>query len=83
MHVFIIPLVYKSVFVSGSLHAFKILRVTQVYNKYVQYYTQNTRQSRVEITDCAVVYFDHIAVFEVLHRSASIKGGAHICFVDA
>ena len=31
-------------------------------------------QSRVEIEDYSVVYFDHITVFEVPYR---IKGGAH------
>ena len=40
-------------------------------------------QSRVEIEGYSVAYFDRIAVFEVLYRWTSIKGGAHTSFVDA
>ena len=37
----------------------------------------------VEIKGYFVAYFDRIAVFEVLYLWTSIKGGAHMCFVDA
>ena len=40
-------------------------------------------QSRVEIKDYSVAYFDCIAAFEVPYCWTSIKGGAHTCFVDA
>ena len=33
--------------------------------------------------DYSVTYFDHIAVFEVPYCWTSVKGGAHMCFVDA
>ena len=39
-------------------------------------------QSRVEIEDYSVAYFHRIAVFEMLYRSTSIKGRAHMCFID-
>ena len=39
-------------------------------------------QSRVEIKDYSVVYFDRIAVFEMLYCRTSVKGGAHTRFVD-
>ena len=29
-----------------------------------------------------VAYFDHIAAFKVLYRWTSVKGAAHMCFVD-
>ena len=40
-------------------------------------------QSRVEIEGYSVAYFDRITVFEALYRWTFIKGGAHMCFVDA
>ena len=40
------------------------------------------QQSRVEIKGYSVSYFDHIATFEVLCRWTSVKGGAHMHFVD-
>jgi len=35
-----------------------------------------------EIEDHFVIYFDHIAVFEVPHCCTLIKGGAHTCFLN-
>ena len=40
-------------------------------------------QSRVEIEDYSIAYFDQIAVFEVPYRWTSVKGGAHMCFIDS
>ena len=40
-------------------------------------------QSRVEIEDDSVAYFDHIAAFKASYRWISIKGGAHMRFVDS
>ena len=40
-------------------------------------------QSRVEIEDYSVAYFDRITVFEAPYRWTSVKGGAHTRFVDA
>ena len=40
-------------------------------------------QSHVEIEGYSVVYFNRIAMFEALYHWTSIKGGAHMCFVDA
>ena len=40
-------------------------------------------QSRVEVEGYSVAYFDRIAVFEVTYRWTSIKGGAHMHFVDS
>ena len=40
-------------------------------------------QSRVEIEGYSVAYFDRIAAFEAPLRWTSIKGGAHIRFVDS
>ena len=40
-------------------------------------------QSRVEIEDYSVAYFDRIAVFEAPYRWTSVKGRAHTRFVDA
>ena len=40
-------------------------------------------QSRVEIKGYSVVYFDHIAAFEVPYRRTSVKGGTHMRFVDS
>ena len=40
-------------------------------------------QSRVEIEGYSVVYFDRIAAFEAPYRWTSVKGGAHMHFVDA
>ena len=40
-------------------------------------------QSHVEIEGYSVVYFDYIAAFEVPYRWTSIKGGAHMRFVDS
>ena len=37
----------------------------------------------VEIEDYSVVYFNRIAVFEALYRWTFVKGGAHMCFIDA
>ena len=39
-------------------------------------------QSRVEIESYSVAYFGRIAVFEALYHWISVKGGAHMCFVD-
>ena len=39
-------------------------------------------QSHVEIEGYSVVYFDRIAAFEVPYCWTSIKGGAHMRFVD-
>ena len=39
-------------------------------------------QSRVEIEGYSVAYFDRIAAFEVPYRWTSVKGGAHMHFVD-
>ena len=40
-------------------------------------------QSCVEIKGYSVAYFYRIAVFEAPYRLTSVKGGAHMCFVDA
>ena len=40
-------------------------------------------QSRVEIEGYSVAYFDRIAAFEVPYHCTSIKGGAHMRFVDS
>ena len=40
-------------------------------------------QSRVEIEGYSVAYFDHIVAFEALYCWTSIKGGAHIRFIDS
>ena len=40
-------------------------------------------QSRVEIEGYSVVYFDRIAAFEAPYRWTSVKGGAHMRFVDS
>ena len=40
-------------------------------------------QSCVEIEGYSIAYFDHITVFEALYRWTSVKGGAHMCFVNA
>ena len=39
-------------------------------------------QSRVEIEGYSVVYFDCITVFEAPYHWTSVKGGAHMHFVD-
>ena len=39
-------------------------------------------QFGVEIEDYSVAYFDRIAAFEVLYCWTSVKGGAHMHFVD-
>ena len=39
--------------------------------------------SRVEIEDYSFAYFDRIAVFEGPYHWTSLKGRAHMCFVDA
>ena len=39
-------------------------------------------QSRVEIEGYSITYLDRIAVLEALCRWTSVKGGAHMCFVD-
>ena len=39
-------------------------------------------QSRVEIEGYSIVYFDCIATFEALHRWTSVKGEAHMRFVE-
>ena len=39
-------------------------------------------QYRVEIEGYSIAYFDCIAVFEAPYRLTSIKGGAHMHFVD-
>ena len=40
-------------------------------------------QSRVEIEGYSVAYFDRIVAFKVPYRWISIKGGAHMRFVDS
>ena len=40
-------------------------------------------QSRVEIEDYSVAYFNRIAAFEVPYHSTSIEGGAHMRLVDS
>ena len=40
-------------------------------------------QSRVEIEGYSVAYFDSIVAFEVPYRWTSVKGGAHMRFVDS
>ena len=40
-------------------------------------------QSRLEIKDYSVAYFDRFAAFEVPYRWTSIKGGTHMRFVDS
>ena len=39
-------------------------------------------QSRVEIEGYSITYFNHITAFEAVYHWTSIKGGAHMCFVD-
>ena len=39
-------------------------------------------QSRVEIEHYSIAYFDHITAFKVLYPSTSVKGGAHMRYVD-
>ena len=43
----------------------------------------NMWQSCVETKGYSVMYFDQIAVFEAPYRWTSVKGGAHMCFMDA
>ena len=40
-------------------------------------------QSRVEIEGYSVAYFDRIATFEAPYRWTSVKGGAHMRYVDS
>ena len=40
-------------------------------------------QSQVEIEHYFVAYFARIAAFEVLLRGTSVKGGAHMCWVNS
>ena len=40
-------------------------------------------QSRVEVEDYSVMYFDCIAAFKAPYCWTSVKGRAHTCFVDA
>ena len=40
-------------------------------------------QSCVEIEGYSVAYFDRIAVFEAPYRGTSVKGRAHMHFVDS
>ena len=40
-------------------------------------------QSHVEIEDHSIAYFGRIAVFEALYGWTPVKGGAHMCFIDA
>ena len=40
-------------------------------------------QSRVEIEGYSVAYFDRIVAFEAPYRRTSVKGGAHMHFVDS
>ena len=40
-------------------------------------------QSRVEIQGYSVAYFDRFAAFEAPYRWTSVKGGAHMHFVDS
>ena len=40
-------------------------------------------QSRLEIEDYFVEYFNRITAFEAPYRCTSVKGGAHMCFVDS
>ena len=39
-------------------------------------------QSRVEIKGYSVTYFDRIAAIEALYHWTSVKGGAHMHFMD-
>ena len=41
------------------------------------------QQSRVEIKGYSVAYFDRIAAFEAPYRWTSVKGGAHMRFIDS
>ena len=40
-------------------------------------------QSRVEIEDYSVTYFDRIVAFEAPYRWTSAKGGVHMCSIDS
>ena len=40
-------------------------------------------QSRVEIKGYSIVYIDCIAAFKVPYCRTSVKGGAHMRFVDS
>ena len=40
-------------------------------------------ESRVEIEGYSITYFDRIAAFEAPYHWTSVKGGAHIGFVDS
>ena len=40
-------------------------------------------ESRVEIEGYSITYFDRIVAFEVPYHWTSVKGGAHIRFVDS
>ena len=46
-------------------------------------FTNDMWQSRVEIEDHSVAYFNRNAVFEVPYRWTSIKGGAYMHFIAA
>ena len=39
-------------------------------------------QSHVEIEGYSIAYFDRIAAFEALYHWTSVKGGAHMRFLD-
>ena len=40
-------------------------------------------QSRLEIEDYFVKYFNRITAFEAPYRCTSVKSGAHMCLVDS
>ena len=44
--------------------------------------TQYMWQSRVEIKDYSVAYFNCIVAFKTLYHWTSVKGGAHMHFID-
>ena len=50
--------------------------IIKIYDNYVW-------QSRVEMEDYSIVYFNRITVFEVPYCWTAVKGGAHMHFVDS
>ena len=51
--------------------------------QYTRNVTHNMWEHRVEIEGYSIAYFDRIAVFEAPYCWTSIKGGAHMRFIDA
>ena len=66
-----------------------ITQVTLLQNKgwlslsFITHWHIHMWQSRVEIEGYSVAYFDRIAAFKAPYRWTSIKGGAHMRFVDS